>query len=351
MTKIKLKINGKNIVSAEGKTILQAALENNIYIPHLCYEPRLEPIGSCRLCLVEIKGESKLQSACATQAREGIEVVTDSYTLHQIRKTIVELLLSTHPEDCLTCEKCGECTLQNLAYMYGVRTNPFDGEKPDFPLEDHNPLILREREKCVLCGRCVQICADVQAVNTYTFINRSSKTVVGTAFDRPLTSENCEFCGQCLSTCPTGAILSRIEKGTARSWEVKNILTTCPYCGCGCQIFLKVKNNQVVGVKTSYETHNRGNLCGKGRFGWEFINHPDRLTTPLIKRNGKFVETSWEEALTLVAQRLLELKEKYGSDSLAFIASAKCTNEENYLFQKLARAAFGTNNVDHCARL
>ncbi len=351
MIEIKLKINGKDIISTEGKTILQAAIENNIDIPHLCYEPRLEPIGSCRLCLVEIKGERKLQSACATQIKEGIEVVTDSYTLHQIRKTIVELLLSTHPADCLTCEKCGECRLQDLAYKYGVRTNPFDGEKPGFPLKDHNPLIFREREKCILCGRCVQICSDVQAVNTYTFINRSFKAVVGTAFDRPLSLENCEFCGQCLSTCPTGAILSRIEIGKARSWETKNVTTTCPYCGCGCQLVLRVKDNQVVGVKSDYETHNRGNLCAKGRFGWEFVSHPDRLRTPLIKKKGKFVEASWDEALELVAKNLKSTRKKYGSDSLAFLASARCTNEENYLFQKLARAAFSTNNVDHCARL
>lgn len=351
MKEVKLKINGKEVASSEGKTILQVALENNIYIPHLCYEPRLEPIGSCRLCLVEIKGEKKLQSACATKIREGMEVITDSYTLHQIRKTIVELLLSTHPEDCLTCERCGNCILQDLAYQYGIRKNPFDGEKPTFPLEDHNPLIFREREKCVLCGRCVQICAEVQAVNTYTFINRSFKTVVGTALDKPLSSENCEFCGQCLSTCPTGAITSRLEIGKAREWEIKKVPTACPYCGCGCQIILKVKNNEVVGVASSYETHNRGNLCAKGRFGWEYINHPDRLKTPLIKKNGKFIEASWDEALTLVSKKLKEIKEKHGSDALAFIASAKCTNEENYLFQKMARVVFSTNNIDHCARL
>ncbi len=351
MKKVKLKLNDQVIEALEGKSLLEVAEENGVYIPHLCSDPRLEPYGACRLCLVEVKGERKLQPACATPAKEGMEVITESVTLYEIRRTLIDLLLSTHPEDCLTCEACGNCTLQDLAYQYGVRKTSFAGEKPDFPLEDHNPLVYRDREKCVLCGRCVRICSEVQGVNAYTFANRGFKTIVATAFDEPLSLDNCEFCGQCISTCPTGAILSRIEIGKARSWEVREVQTTCPYCGCGCQIFLKVKNNQVVGVKSSYETHNRGNLCGKGRFGWEFVNSPDRLKTPLVKKGGKFVEVSWEEALNLISKKLGEVRKKHGSDSLGFLASAKCTNEENYLFQKLARAAFGTNNIDHCARL
>lgn len=351
MKKVKLKINEKVIETSEGKVLLEIAKENGIRIPHLCYDPRLKPYGACRLCLVEIKGERKLQPACATLVKEGMEVVTDSVTLYEIRRTIIDLLLSTHPEDCLTCEACGRCALQDLAYEYGLRKTTYQGEKPHTPLEDHNPLIFREREKCVLCGRCVRVCSEVQGVNAYTFANRGFQTVVATAFDEPLSLENCEFCGQCVSTCPTGAIISRLEMGKSRDWETKEVLTTCSYCGCGCQIILRVKDNQIVGVKSDYKSHNQGNLCAKGRFGWEFVNHPDRLKTPLIKKKGKFVETSWEEALELVAERLISIKEKFGSGSLAFLASAKCTNEENYLLQKLARAVFSTNNIDHCARL
>lgn len=351
MKKIKLTINDKVIEALEGKTLLEVAEENGLDIPHLCSDPRLEPYGACRLCLVEIKGEQKLQPACATLAKEGMEVITESVTLYEIRRTLIDLLLSTHPEDCLTCEASGNCALQDLAYRYGVRKTSYLGEKPDIPLEDHNPLVYREREKCILCGRCVRICSEVQGVNAYTFANRGFKTVVATAFDEPLSPENCEFCGQCLSTCPTGALFSRLEIGKARDWETREVLTTCPYCGCGCQIALRVKDNQVVGVKSYYDTPNRGNLCAKGRFGWEFINHPERLKTPLIKKKGRLVEASWEEALNLVSKKLLEIKEKHGSNSLGFLASARCTNEENYLLQKLARVVFETNNIDNCARL
>lgn len=351
MRLVKLKINEKVIEALEGEILLKVAKENGVRIPHLCYDPRLKPYGACRLCLVEIKGERKLQAACATPVKEGMEVITESVTLYEIRRTIIDLLLSTHPEDCLTCEACGRCALQDLAYEYGLRKTSYKGERPYAPLEDHNPLVFREREKCVLCGRCVRICSEVQGVNAYTFANRGFKTIIATAFDEPLSLENCEFCGQCISTCPTAAITSRLEVGKARDWETKEVLTTCPYCGCGCQIVLRVKDNQVVGVKSYYETHNRGNLCGKGRFGWEFVNHSDRLTTPLIKKKGKFVEADWDEALELITKRFKLTKEKFGSDSLAFLASAKCTNEENYLLQKLARVFFGTNNIDHCARL
>lgn len=351
MKAVDIFIDGKKIQAKEGRKLLEVALENNIEIPHLCFDPRLKPYGACRLCLVEIKGERKLQPACATPVREGMEVTSNSVTLYKIRKKIIELLLSIHPEDCLTCERCGDCALQDLAYKYGVRKSPYDGEKPWVPLEDHNPLILREREKCILCGRCVRICEEVQGIFAYTFINRGFKTVVGTAFDEPLSLTNCEFCGQCLSTCPTAAIVSRLEVGKGREWEFRKVKTVCPYCGCGCILELKVKNGQVVGVTSPLDSHNRGNLCSKGRFGWEFIHHPERLKKPLVRKGKGFKEVSWDKALDLVAKKLKQVKKKYGPQAIGFLSSAKCTNEENFLLQKLARTVIGTNNIDHCARL
>ncbi len=353
MQEVHLNINGVDIVTEKGRTILEAAMENGIKIPRLCYEERLEPYGACRVCVVEVEGARGLLPACATTVTEGMFIKTETDRLRRIRKTIIELLLSDHPFDCMTCESAGNCELQDMAYEYGVKEVSFKGERHEYEKFIDGPMIERDYNKCILCGRCVRICREVQGVGVYDLMNRGFDAVPGTPYGKSLTETPCEFCGQCVSTCPTGAIILRLSAGKGRDWEMDKVRTTCTYCGVGCQFYLNVKDGKVVKVTSDYYLGepNYGNLCVKGRFGYDFIHHEERLTRPLIKKGGKFKEATWDEALDLVSEKLKSAKEKTGPDSTAILTSARCTNEENYLMQKLARAVIGTNNVDHCARL
>ncbi|RMG70619.1 MAG: formate dehydrogenase subunit alpha, partial [Nitrospirae bacterium] len=328
-------------------TILQAAREADIYIPTLCDDPRLEPYGACRLCLVQVKGMPRPVTACTTPVSEGMEVQTSNEQIERIRKTIVELLLSDHPNDCMVCEKAGDCTLQELAYFYDLRKNRFWGERRQYNKTDANPFIERDMEKCVLCGKCVRVCEEIQGVAAIDIAYRGFKAKVCPPFEKDL---NCEFCGQCVSVCPTGALIGKQSLGKGRQKDIKRVDTVCPYCGCGCNITLHVSRNEIIRVTSEPDTLNEGWLCVKGRFGFRFVNSPDRLKKPLIRRNGKFEEVSWDVALEYVAERLKKIKKEHGADAIAGLSSARCTNEENYLFQKFMRAAIGTNNVDHCAR-
>jgi predicted molibdopterin-dependent oxidoreductase YjgC len=211
-----------------------------------------------------------------------------------------------------------------------------------------NPFIERDMEKCILCGKCVRVCDEVQGVGAIDISSRGFGAKVSTPFEKDL---DCEFCGQCVSICPTGALMSKQSLGKGRQKDVKQVETICPYCGCGCNLTLHVSRNEVVRVTSRQDTINEGWLCVKGRFGYSFINSPDRLTTPLIRKGGKLVPASWDEAFGYIADKLTAIKEKHGPDAIAGLSSARCTNEENYLFQKFIRAGIGTNNVDHCARL
>lgn len=353
MTKmINLQIDGKKVTVKEGTTILQAAKSIGIKIPHLCYREDLPIIGGCRMCVVEVENARSLIASCAYPVSEGMVVKTNTERVIKSRKMVLELLLSDHPYDCMTCEKSGDCKLEKYAYEYGVRKTRFVGEKHTYNIDDSNPFIERDYNKCILCGRCVAVCQNVQISEAIDYINRGFKSKIGTPFDRGLQDSTCVFCGQCVGVCPTGALIEKIRKGKARTWEMKKIDTTCAYCGCGCGITLYVKDNKIIKVEGDRKrVTNKGNLCVKGRFGFDFVNHTDRLKKPLIKKDGKFEESTWDEALNYVASKFKEIKLKYGADSLAGLASAKCTNEENYIFQKFIRAVFGTNNVDHCARL
>ncbi len=352
MAEVSIWIDGKKVTVEEGMTILEAAQKIGIEIPHLCYEERLAPLASCRLCLVEVKGVENLVASCSYPVKDGMEVKTNTERVKRARRVIMELLISNHPLDCMTCEKSGDCLLEKYAYELGVSSSRFEGEKINYPLISDNPFIERDNRKCILCGRCVNVCSNIQQCEVLDFARRGFKTLISTGFDKPMTETACVFCGNCLSVCPVGALMEKERKGKGREWELKKTVTICPYCGCGCQIILHTRDNKVVKV-TSPENApvNSGWLCAKGRFGFEFINSPDRLARPLIKKGEKFKEVSWEEALDFAASNLLAIKEKYGPDSLAGLSSAKCTNEENYLFQKFMRAVIGTNNVDHCARL
>ena len=277
-----------------------------------------------------------------------MEVQTATPRLEELRKLVLELLISDHPNDCMVCEAAGNCTLQELAYTYGVRGEEYPGERRTYAKRDGNPFIERDLEKCVLCGRCVKVCDEIQGVEAIDFGYRGFKSKICTAYEEDL---NCEFCGQCVAVCPTGALTGKLWAGKGRLQNTRAVDTVCPYCGTGCNITAHVKNNEIVRITSKPGTWNEGWLCVKGRFGYDFVKSPERLTTPLIKRGGVLREATWEEALTLVADRLQEIRGRYGADAIGGLSSARCTNEENYAFQKLMRAGVGTNNVDHCARL
>jgi len=268
------------------------------------------------------------------------------------RKLILELLLSDHPLDCLTCEKAGGCTLQNLAYAMGVRGARFQGARHDYPIDLTNPFIVRDYNKCILCERCVRACGEVQGIYAIDYARRGFDTKVTAPFDRGLKGSDCTFCGQCVQSCPTGALSERKALGLARTWETGKVRTTCPYCGVGCQLWLHVKDGRITKVTGVKEAQpNRGRLCVKGRFGYDFIYSEERLTTPLIRReDGSFREASWEESLDLVAQRFTEIIAEHGPDALGGVSSSRSINEDSYQMQKLFRSVIGTNNIDNCAR-
>jgi len=345
-------INGKRFSLEAGETVLQVAQRNGIDIPTLCYIKGSMPTGACRICLVEVKGARNLLPACATPATHNMVVETESERVIRYRRLNIELLLASGNHNCLTCEANGDCVLQELAYRYQVEMVRFPESPVRYATEISNPLIIRDFSRCILCGRCVQACNEVQVNNAISYGYRGTASKIVAVGDLPLDESDCVFCGECVQACPVGALIEKPSRFKGRPWEVKKVQTTCPYCGVGCQIDLHVKDNEVIRVTgTEDATPNLASTCVKGRFGYDFINHSERLTSPLIKENGKFKEAGWDEALSLVADRLRDIKSKHGPDSIGVFSSAKITNEENYLAQKFARAAIGTNNVDHCARL
>lgn len=344
----KLTINDKRIEVANNTTILQAAKLLNITIPTLCHHPKLSPFGGCRLCIVEVKGMLRPVTSCTTPVSDGMEVTTSTPAIESMRKTILELILSDHPNDCMVCEKAGSCNLQDFAYEYGIRENPYEGERRVYKERDGNPFIERDLEKCILCGKCVRVCDEVQGVEAIDFGYRGFNAKVCTSFEQDL---NCEFCGQCIYVCPTGALTGKLWNKKGRKGQQSEVDTICPYCGTGCTLTVHVKNNEILKITSKEQSLNQGFLCVKGRFGYRFAASPERLTHPLIKKGESFEEASWDEALDLIASRLKDIKAEHGADALAGLSSARCTNEENYAFQKLFRAGMGTNNVDHCARL
>ena len=346
-------IDGKAISVPRHFTVLEAAESAGIGIPKLCAHPALKPIGACRMCLVEVEKQRTLQPACTFPVSEGMVVHTNTPAVRAARSFVLELLLSDHPFDCMTCEQAGECELQDLAYEYGIKEVRFPGIKHDYPLNlDDNPFIVRDYNKCVLCRRCIRACDEINGVEAIGLVHRGFDSKVGTAFDGSLMTSPCEFCGMCMALCPTGALVPKSSLGAGRTWEMRKVSTICPYCGVGCTLDLRVTDNKIVKVDSSWEGGaNKGWTCVKGRFGWDYVASSERLTTPLIKKDGVFVEATWDEALDLVADKFVEIAQEHGADALAFLSSAKCTNEENYLVQKLSRGLIGTNNVDHCARL
>jgi predicted molibdopterin-dependent oxidoreductase YjgC len=348
-----LTIDGKAVEFQAGQTILDVARSAGIYtIPTLCYMQGTHPTGSCRVCVVEVEGWRTLVPACATAASGGMVIQTETARVHAARKNIIELLLAAGNHNCLICEANGECELQGLAYKYQVAT-PTYANPPGttYYYEDNNSMIVRDFSKCVMCGRCVRACNERQVNLAIQIGYRGHYNKIVAKSDYPYIDSDCVFCGSCVQACPVGALLDKNAMGQGRPWERQVVRTTCPYCGVGCQIDLHVKNGKIIKAMGARAIPNEGRLCVKGRFGMGFVSHPERLTTPLIKKNGQLQEASWDEALDLVAAKFKEVKEKHGPKKMGGWCSARITNEENYLFQKFMRAAVGTNNVDHCARL
>jgi len=352
---IPIVMDGKTLDARRGETILEVARREGIFIPTLCHYPGTTNVGTCRMCVVEVEGMRTLVASCAMPVSPGMKIKTDTPRVREAQRLVLELLWSAGDHNCLTCEKNGECELQDLIYRFGIEKPRFELSPPKYEKEETSVMIARDLNKCILCGRCVRACNEIQVNEILDFSYRGSRAKVGPAFDTDYKSSECYFCGECVDACPVGAITFKPARFQGRPWETKKIKTTCPYCGVGCQMDIHVFQDKVVKVSGNHASGepNFGSLCVKGRFGMEFLRHPDRLKTPLIRRKkGEALkEAIWEEALNFVTQRLREIKGKYGPDSIAGLASARATNEENYLFQKFMRAVIGTNNVDHCARL
>ncbi len=375
-TKNIIVMNGREFAFQPGETILEVARQHDVDIPTLCHLAGASPTGACRICVVEVEGARTLLTACSTPASNGMVVRTESPKVVRARKSTLELLLSSGNHNCAVrgsdgrewtdfqlavqesdnaealCPVWGDCRLQELAYKYQADGQRYPRTEVKYPIEDVNPFIVRDFSRCILCGRCVQACNDIQVNNAISFGYRGAESKIVAGEDYPLVNSDCVFCGECVQVCPVGALVEKQGRYHYRPWEIEKVRTTCSYCGVGCQLDLHVKDNKIVKVEgTEGVGPNYGSLCVKGRFGYDFVNHPDRLTKPMIRENGKHREATWDEALDLVAKRFSEIKKEHGSDTMGVLTSARITNEENYLAMKFGRAVLGTNNVDHCARL
>jgi predicted molibdopterin-dependent oxidoreductase YjgC len=376
---VELTINGKEVSAPEGSTILEAARLAGIQIPTLCHHPDLTNVGACRLCVVAVERARTLQTACTTPISAGMVVNTESEEVRTTRKFVLEMLLTDHPNDCMTCEVNGDCELQDLVYDYGVEWPEHSGQRHTYEIDsDPNPFVFVDRNKCIICGRCVRACSEIQNRDVWNFAQRGFETRLVAGADQLMLDARCESCGQCVAYCPVGALHDKMSMGLGRPNQVGKVRTTCSYCGVGCTFDLNVRDGKVVRVTSSEDAPVNGmSLCVKGRYGYDYIHHPDRLTRPLVRAkwldgveerlsSGEWqiidsqspiptpddlVETDWHTALDLVANRFAKVKQEHGSDAFAVLASAKCTNEENYLFNKFTRQILATNTIDHCARL
>jgi len=354
-------LDGERVAFTPGETLLEVAKRSGREIPALCHDPRLTPAGACRSCLVEVAGSPRLVPSCATPARPCMVVARDGERLARHRRSLFALYLTDHPHDRAAAERRGPNQLLALAERYGAprdwgHLEPLRAERP----ADPNPYIDFDASACILCGRCTRYCDEVEGVSAIALSARGARTTISTVDGHSLLDTSCELCGGCVDTCPTGAMAEKgpLLRGAPPERELAKVRTTCNYCGVGCQLDLNVDRGahggrgRVVKV-TSPEpgtTTNDGNLCVKGRFASDFIEHPDRLTTPLVRgADGELHEASWEVALAATARGLRAVADAHGADALGFVSSSRCTVEENYLVQKLARSVFRTNNVHQCA--
>ena len=347
MEEITLTINGKNISCTEGTSILNAALENGIKVPTLCHHPHLDPVGACRLCLVEDEKTGRIMASCVTPVALNMVIRTDSPAIKTHRTNIIRLMMANHPESCIVCSQGNRCELRQIAAELGV------GQVDLYPmphytgLEEANPFIIRDLSKCILCGKCIRADHELVVVGAIDYNLRGFKSRPATVHERPLEKSSCTFCGTCVSMCPTGALSLKNPQYVGS--PQKESSTICGFCGVGCSLMMGSVDGQIVEVNPSHKegTVNHSTLCVRGHFAHDFLNVPERLSTPLVRKDGDLSPATWDEALEVVSERLISIKKENGSQSLAFLGSSKCTIEENYLFQKMARTILGTNNVDN----
>ncbi len=345
---VKVTIDGHVIAVPKGTLVIEAARQAGVMIPHFCYHPKLKSDANCRMCLVEIEKIPKLQTSCSTPVADGMVVRTATPIVNQAHKSVLEFILANHPLDCPVCDQGGRCDLQDFSHQYTPTTSRFIEIKRVFQKEYFSPLIEKEMNRCVQCLRCVRYCDEVMDVKALAPVGRGTMTEIKHFGAHEL---ECEFCGGCVQICPVGAITSRLSMYEFRPWMLKRADTICTYCGDGCRITIQTKGNELIEVNSSQGAgRNNGDLCPRGFFGYHVSTHPDRLTRPLVRREGRLVEATWEEALEYVADRCMTLKLTHGAQAFAGLIGSRCTNEDLYVFQKFLRLAIGTNKIDSSAR-
>ena len=344
---VELIIDDKQVAVEEGATILAAAKKIGINIPNMCYDKRLRPYGGCRLCVVEQEGNPRLLASCSTPVAPGMVIKTDTPKLRKVRQTVLELLLIHHPLDCPICDKAGECDLQDIAYEYGKPEGRFIRHRKEMPPDVRGPLVELTANRCILCGKCVRICAEHQGRGALGFIGRGFPTVVQPAFGEIL---ECDYCGQCIDICPTGALLSKPMKFQARAWFLEEKDSICPFCGCGCTLTIGTREGKILRSRAKEDNgRSEGNLCGRGRFGIDYIYSENRLKTPLMRRDGELVPATWDEALKFASDSLTHVIAAHGRDAVGAIGSHRCTNEDNYMLRKFMSSVIGSGNMDSSA--
>jgi formate dehydrogenase major subunit/formate dehydrogenase alpha subunit len=358
---VSLTIDGLESQAQRDLSVLEAARREGITIPTLCYHKDLSPVGSCRLCLVEVEGWRTPAAACTLAITPGMVVRTDTPALHQARRQVLELLLQNYHEvglDSTDSEFMHWVRLYEARLPAGLRSGP--RYRVD---SDPNPFIRIDMNQCILCTRCVRACAEIQGRFVWGVSGRGADSRIAAGVDTPLLEARCESCGACVAYCPTGALSGRMSFSAGA--PDRRVSTTCTYCGVGCQFDLLVKDGKIIGVGSNPQAPVNGmHLCVKGRFGYDFIHHPDRLMKPKVRQyllskgranrpsdRGPWIDVDWDTALEIAANKLASTRDAYGPDSIGVLTSAKCLNEENYLMNKFARQVVGTNNIDHCARL
>ncbi|MGA7876359.1 MAG: molybdopterin-dependent oxidoreductase [Desulfoferrobacter sp.] len=354
MAKVTLKINGQEVEVEKGTTILEAAKQLGIYIPTLCYHPYLPLEEACRICVVEdIRGGwSTLVAGCVFPVRNGMVIETESDKVLESRKTIMELLLSDHPNDCMTCYATGECELQDMAYRYSVKPTAFEaGERHKYEIDpDPNPELHLNMNKCILCRRCIRACSEIQGADVWTKVGRGFDQRISTAFDLPTIEAGCELCGHCVDFCPVDAIGWRRGRGDMRSWQLKAGSSVCLQCPMGCRAAYDILDDKVVRVRGDFDSPaNAGALCKMGRFNFDFINSPDRVKTAHLRDGDGLAPCSLEDGLKTAASALKKIRDTDGGSAIGVICGGMLTNEEYYLAQKLARGALASNNIDNIA--
>ncbi len=350
---MKITIDNKEVEVDPGTTILETAKKAGIEIPTFCWHEKLDVYGGCRLCLVEVDDLPKLQLACATYVCDGMRVKTNSPKVIKARKGNLEFLLINHPLDCPTCDKAGECELQDYVFKYGSDKKRFKEKKRRFIVDRSQtfddlkigPQIIRNQNRCIICARCIRFIKDIAGEDELGDFNKGYRSEINSLPEIPIANQ---YAGNVVELCPVGALTSKAFRYKIRVWLTKKIESVCPFCGDGCNLFLWVKDNRIYRVTSRRNDKiDEGFLCDRGRFGYDFVNHPDRLKTPLLKENNDFIPVSWEEAFETIAKRFEKIKKDYGPDFLAGVGSPKLANEDNYIFQKFFRTVIGTNNIDH----